>query len=235
MSKPAHQMTGVKDSNRFEQLWQRSRLVTETQDNSVESGSSFGASLHSDIVRAYAEPQRKYHTMGHIEHCLRQLDLARASLGPLIGLPEGGAEAVELAIWFHDVIYDPDASDNEPRSAELFVSIADGVLAPETVPSVDRMIMATMHVGMPGADDERLMVDVDLSSFGMPWDKFYRDSIDVRAEMSHLSESRFAIGHARFLKGLLERESIYSTDFFRDLYEARARENITSYISTYLS
>lgn len=51
------------------------------------------------LVDAYSQKHRHYHTGAHIDHCLREFDVAA-------GLAIEPAE-VELALWFHDAIYDP--------------------------------------------------------------------------------------------------------------------------------
>ena len=72
--------------------------------------------IYEDLFRRYSEPHRRYHTPRHIDRCLEQLDLARNLMDD--------PDAVEMALWFHDVIYDPGENDNELKSAEWFTSIA---------------------------------------------------------------------------------------------------------------
>lgn len=62
------------------------------------------------LTTAYSEPVRHYHTLAHITDSLYEFDR-------LIGLAEAPHE-IEMAIWFHDAVYDPKAHDNEERSAE---------------------------------------------------------------------------------------------------------------------
>ena len=73
---------------------------------------------------------------------------------------------------------------------------------------------------------EGFIVDIDLSSFGLPWDEFVRDSAAVRAEFGHLSDDTFYPRQRDFMRKLLARPSFCYTDFFRERHEARARENI---------
>ena len=92
---------------RFQALWQ-SCLIDDADDTSAE--------IHQHLLDAYRESQRFYHTLAHIEHCFGMFDQCES----LLDHPE----AVELAIWFHDVIYEPGACDNEARSAELYQQLA---------------------------------------------------------------------------------------------------------------
>ena len=69
-----------------------------------------------DLVARYAEPHRKYHTLEHLDECLATFANVRA----LAGRP---AE-VEVALWFHDAIYDTRSNSNEKQSAALAASTA---------------------------------------------------------------------------------------------------------------
>lgn len=174
--------------------------------------------VFEDLLRLYSEPHRYYHTPAHIQHCLGQFDKARE----LMGEPD----AVEIALWFHDAVYEPAAHDNELQSAELFARHADGRLDAGFTQRVFDLILVTTHKAVPETDDERYMVDVDLSGFGMDWESFSRDSEAVRKEFAHLADEVFYAGQASFLRSLLDRPRFYFTDFFRDRYEESARRNI---------
>lgn len=232
LNNTARAIPGVKLSDRFDSLWQRCVARASQADDGaiaeIRPDKSLTHALYADLVTAYREPQRSYHTLEHIEHCLAQIDRAAASDTP-VG-DDVDLDLVELAIWYHDIIYVPQAQDNEFQSAELFRRVATGVLDADTIDAVYRLIMVTVHRSTPEQTDEAFMVDVDLSSFGMAWDDFHRDSVNVRSEMSHMSDEEFASGQGRFLQSLIDRDSIYGTPFFRERYEARARENIESYL-----
>ena len=77
-----------------------------------------------------------------------------------------------------------------------------------------------------GFSDAGFMVDIDLSSFGLPWEQFLDDSNNVRDEYQHLSDTEFYRGQLQFLRHLLDRASFFATAYFREHHEARARANL---------
>ncbi|MFO1392209.1 MAG: TIR domain-containing protein [Steroidobacteraceae bacterium] len=174
------------------------------------------------VFDRYREPARRYHTLAHIRHCLEQADLAAAELP--------NADALRLAIWFHDVVYEPAATDNEARSAEQFRALAAAFLPDALIEDVARLVLVTRYGETPGRDDEAYMHDIDYSSFGLPWDEFLQDSLAVRAERPDLADAEFAGPHSRFLEDLLGRDTLYCTQFFRSRYEGVARANIARYL-----
>ena len=70
------------------------------------------------------------------------------------------------------------------------------------------------------------IVDIDLSSFGLPWEAFLRDSRAVREEFSRVTDAEFYPRQKKFLESLAARPAFCFTEFFRDLHETRARRNI---------
>ena len=73
------------------------------------------ASVRADVFARYAEPHRAYHTARHLEECAAQFEPVR-SLAHDPG-------AVQLALWFHDAIYDTGSAHNEDESAEWAVRV----------------------------------------------------------------------------------------------------------------
>ena len=183
----------------------------------------FGVADHPEmferITKAYAEPHRHYHTAVHIEACLGEFGSVRS-------LARSGPE-VEAALWFHDVIYDTRASDNELRSAEM----ASRFLASAGVSSsiCDRVyshIMATAHKGNPIDDDARLVVDIDLSILGQDEQIYDVFEHSVREEYKWVPGFLYRRKRIEILRTFLARESIYGTEPFRQRYESAARSNL---------
>ena len=196
----------VLNRRRFERLWSRS----------IGDGAR---AVFDELDALYGEAHRRYHTAGHIEHCLRQFDLGAGRMDE--------PDVVEMALWFHDAIYDIPGADNELRSAELFAARAAGRGSAAFRSDVHRLVMATTHLEPPPATlDESFIVDIDLSSFGRPWEEFLSDSRAVRAEHPHLPDAEFYPRQKKFLESLAARPVFCFTEFFRDRHEARARRNI---------
>jgi predicted metal-dependent HD superfamily phosphohydrolase len=134
-------------------------------------------------------------------------------------------EQVEMAIWFHDIINQPGAADNEQRSAEYFRKLIGDRADPAFVNAVVQLIMATTHQSAPVEHDQQFICDIDLASFGCPWECFMRDSSAVKAEFTGTEEEYYR-GKKAFLQQMLNRPRIFLTDFFNERYEQQARENI---------
>ncbi len=177
-----------------------------------------GESVLNRLVALYAQSHRHYHTLDHIQHCLRLFDQVAEWLQE--------PHAVELALWFHDAIYVSGAKDNERRSADLFLEYANARTDTAFQQRIDDLVMVTTHTGLPSRSDEQFIVDIDLSSFGLPWEAFMRDGLRIRAEFAEVADDDYYPGHLRFLRGLSERPSFFFTDYFRQRYEHTARENI---------
>ncbi len=171
------------------------------------------------IVAAYSEPRRHYHTLDHVEQCLADFDAVR-------GLCEAPDE-VEYAIWLHDVVYDPHASDNEEQSSHLAAEIllASGCLAAKAR-RIEELILITRHDRPPPTRDAQLIVDIDLAILGQPPAVFDIYEQNIRAEYSWLPAEAYRVGRAKILRGFLDRTPIYATARFEERYGRQARENL---------
>ena len=180
-------------------------------------------SLWRDLSGRYAEPWRYYHTLEHIADLLAAFDRVRdLAEQPLL---------LELAIWYHDIIYTVGSSDNESRSAEHLLQQASGCLSDEQCQTVAAMILDTRHLNeRPSSADGELLADVDLAGLSAEKSKFSRDSQRVREEFRHLDSAAFTLSQIGFLSQLLIRSSVYYTDFFRTHHEQAARANLNRYL-----
>lgn len=195
-------------------LWERSfeRLHLRAPNGVFES-----------LIERYSEPHRAYHTLQHIGECFEQLYCVRDA---------SQSDAVGLALWFHDSIYDPHASDNEARSAEWARVVLTKSSAPNRViDAVERMILATKHDAEPQEHDVQLVVDIDLSILGADEGRYLEYEEQIRREYEWVEESAFRRGRLKVLQTFLGRSSIYSTDDFCTRLEVRARSNLVRSIA----
>jgi predicted metal-dependent HD superfamily phosphohydrolase len=197
---------------RWRDLWRHACLKG---DPDVES---------RDLARAYLEPPRAYHNLDHIASCLKDLTES-------VGL-EPVPIAVEIALWFHDAVYDPKARDNERQSAELALGFCRRThVDPAVSNTVERLILSSTHETSPSDPDGKLFSDVDLGILGKPPEEFWEYERKIRLEYEWVPEAAFKEGRRRILRRFLERTSIYSTDFFREKYEVQARANLAASIA----
>ncbi|HEV7272398.1 N-methyl-D-aspartate receptor NMDAR2C subunit [Pseudoxanthomonas sp.] len=178
-----------------------------------------GGALFAQLMAAYAEPQRHYHTQQHLGECLSAFDDTRA----LAGHPD----EVELALWFHDAIYDVKGHQNEQRSADWARdALRDAGVSTDAAQRVHDLIMATRHTAVPSGRDEQLLVDIDLSILGAERARFDEYEQQIRKEYAYVPGFLFRRKRREILKGFLDRSAIYSTPHFHDMLEARARDNL---------
>ncbi len=183
-----------------------------------------GLSIFSGLGAAYAEPARAYHTAEHIRDCLAQFDLSRHTAQR--------PDEVEAAIWFHDAVYLPGASDNENRSARLAqTTLADARAPLEVAHRITGLVLATQHLAIPSEPDEALLCDIDLSILGRTPEAFDEFEGRIRREYAWVPEPVYRGARAEILAGFLRRRSIFQTDYFRDRYEVPARTNLERMIS----
>jgi predicted metal-dependent HD superfamily phosphohydrolase len=175
--------------------------------------------LFHELVARYSEPHRFYHTLQHMRECFSVLALA----SHLASRPV----EVQLALWFHDAIYDTRAHDNEEQSAHWAEQslIAEGVESDVAV-AVGKLVLATQHTFVPETEDAKLLVDVDLSILGAAEPRFTAYERQIRQEYSWVAEDAFRQRRADILVSLLNRSSIYRTGWFASRLEVQARKNL---------
>jgi predicted metal-dependent HD superfamily phosphohydrolase len=185
-----------------------------------------GLELLQLICVHYNEPRRQYHTLQHLGECLDFF----ASAMELVTHP---AE-VEMALWFHDAIYNTTRQDNEAQSAQWAgTELSKAGVLPESIDRIQSLIMATCHTALPTTIDECCLVDIDLAILGSSTERFAEYEQQIRAEYNFVPETIFNQKRQEILQGFLDRSTIYSTKYFQDKLELRARGNIQQSVNLY--
>lgn len=176
-------------------------------------------STYAKLVDAYREPHRHYHTTLHIEDCLSKLDQLRARASR--------PDEIELAIWFHDAIYQPYKSRNEEKSADWAARFLGEIGASEgLIARVRDLILATRHEAVATDRDSAILIDVDLWILGSDAGHFLQFEQQVRSEYRWIPGVIYRRERRKILGQFLARDRIFTTDEFFSRYEARARMNI---------
>ncbi|KQP40071.1 hypothetical protein ASF49_21455 [Methylobacterium sp. Leaf104] len=196
---------------RFDALWTRAIAAP-------------GAAAWRALDTGYGAADRHYHGWPHVAALLAGHDSVRAH-PDFAGLD---GDAIDLAIVFHDAIYDTARADNEARSADLLLAEAGPASGDACVRSAAAMIRATAAHG-PSADPAtRLLLDLDLAVLGAPPAAYAAYAAAIRREYAAVPETGWRLGRAQVLDRFLARPRLYQTDLFHDLLEAAARANLAT-------
>jgi predicted metal-dependent HD superfamily phosphohydrolase len=193
---------------RFVKLWEKCTHLAKGE---------YSEKIWQIIQSHYSEPHRFYHTLSHIELCIEQMDLVRSMLEQ--------PEQVEMALWFHDIIYQPDNSNNEAESAEFYKNLASNKSDDEFIKAVVDLILVTRHTDSKLNHDQQYMCDIDMAAFGKEWPVFLEDSENLQKEFPGTYDE-FIHGKRKFLNNLLLQPRIFYTEYFYNKYENIARDNI---------
>ncbi len=189
------------------------------------------------IVVAYGEPHRAYHTAQHINECLDLLDWCIGEISTVSPTHAVSDPALEMALWYHDVVYQPQRSDNEQCSADQATAFlfAHGVASPERIAS---LIMVTGHLassksGKLSVPSELTawMVDIDLAILAAPPQRFAQYEAQIRQEYAWVPEAVYRAKRQALLTQFLERPTIYQSVVFQQRFEHQAQKNLSSSIS----
>ena len=176
------------------------------------------------LVAAYSEPHRHYHTLEHLGELFR---VVGRLAGVITDMP-----AVQFAVWFHDAVYDPKATDNEERSADWAeADLNSWGVADSTRATVRALILATKHTGdVPDTPDAAVFLDADLAILGAAEARYGRYAADIRKEYEWVPDEPYRAGRRAVLEGFLKRERIYRTPVMFEEGEEAARRNLTAEI-----
>jgi predicted metal-dependent HD superfamily phosphohydrolase len=188
--------------------------------------------LFLDLSKFYSSPERHYHTLNHIQHFLSVVETLTPKAENL--------EAIEFAAWFHDLIYDSKAKDNEEKSADYAESILKSLAIPgELIAQVKRLILRTKSHPITEEDDldTKIMLDADLAILGVEAAEYRRYAQAIRWEYSWVGDEDYRKGRMQFLQSLLKRPKIYQTEEVFEALETKARNNLREELNSmrYLS
>lgn len=174
----------------------------------------------TQIVAAYSTPNRYYHTLKHIDRILEVIQT--------VGYHTQDLKTVQLAAWFHDIVYDTKAKDNEEKSAARAVELLLSLSIPaDVIKNVKRLILTTKnHQAVTSDSDAQVLLDADLAILGSNPSEYSKYTQAIRKEYSWVPEIEYFVARKRVLENFLQRENIYFTQEIQQAKEKTARNNL---------
>jgi predicted metal-dependent HD superfamily phosphohydrolase len=168
------------------------------------------------LIERYKEPSRHYHTL---EHILNGFKVYYQLFALTEQLP-----VLEFFAWmYHDAVYDTTQSDNEAKSAEVFMRDAPMLgFTMEDVDKVTQLILATE----PSAEPLSVINDMDLAELGADPAVFDANTDNIRKEYYWVEPKVWRKGRIAVLSQILKRENLYVTKPFSDKFSNQAVENL---------
>ena len=195
----------------------------------AKGNAEYHEKLYHCLVYYYKAPGRHYHTLEHIKGCLSKFDEIKHLLKEL--------DVVELAIWFHDAIYEfwTKPNENEQFSASLAIFFIEHLMdiphERQLGSRVAYLIENTQYFreGMPfeKTSDAKYFVDLDLYyGWGGDMNDFRGKSELVAKEFEWVESDMYKRERVKVLGSFLVRSPFYLTDYFRDRYEEQTKANL---------
>ena len=174
--------------------------------------------IYNELIAAYSERQRAYHTVQHLYECLSLMEAVQYELND--------PYAVALALWFHDVIYDPQAPDNELKSAELFEQLMAQDLQLDTMQKIKRWILATQKHAPTDETDLQFLLDIDLAILAATPERFMQYEQQIQQEYAWVDPEVYSIKRKEVLMNFYQSEPLYQTAYFQKNFELNAKDNL---------
>jgi len=173
------------------------------------------------LVAAWSEPHRRYHDLAHLAAVLGLVDQ--------LGAAADDPDAVRLAAWYHDAVYDPTRTDNEEISAERARAGLRGLVPDERAEEVVRLVLLTAgHDPAPDDANGAVLCDADLAVLASPPQAYAAYASAVRAEYGHLSDEEFTAGRIAVLEHLTALPTLYRTPEAARRWTEPARANLAA-------
>lgn len=178
-----------------------------------------------EIEKNYSGKSRHYHNLQHLETLFEEIENVKDKIKNF--------NSISFSIFYHDVIYDATSKFNEEKSADLAKERLGIVgLNNEDVQQIYEQILATKSHKKSDDENTNFLLDADLSILGKSSQVYLEYTTQIRKEYSIYSDFLYKPGRKKVLQHFSELENIFKTEYFKNKYETRARENIEFELST---
>ena len=190
-----------------------------------------------DLIRAYQETHRKYHTLDHIFYMINKAWSWHWEI----------TDELCYAIWYHDYIYKIGAQNNEAESARLFEAdvmkcgglgeLVDHEKVKQAIISTrDHIPMEALFLGVSPCQCvglEAILIDLDLAILAEHQVSYERYVSGVRQEYHLFSDEQWVEGRSKWIKSMLKRDQIFYTEDGYKNCEKKSRDNLYAELKVY--
>ena len=178
----------VQYTKQFQDYWALTAKQLSLDDDTTQKA-------YASLYDTYSEVQRHYHNIQHIVECLEHFHQIKTYLDDPL--------SVELAIWFHDVIYNPQAHDNEQQSADYMQQMLKNVLGAEQIAKIYAWILATKAHALTADTDLAYLLDIDLAILASDPMRFAEYERQIRQEYAWVEPSLYVQKRQQVLRHFL--------------------------------
>ena len=180
----------------------------------------------NQIVEFYSNPNRYYHNLEHIHNVLKVIQTLESQTKYF--QPNFETKTVKFAAWFHDIVYNSEAKDNEEKSAEYAVSVLSSLSIPSgVIKKVKKLILQTKNHQASVTDfDAQVLLDADLAILGSNPVEYSKYTQAIRQEYTWVPDTEYFAARKKILETFLQRKNIYFTQFMQERREKIARINL---------
>lgn len=192
-----------------------SLLTPYTADEALKN------SLWVEIEQAYSGKERHYHNLSHLQNVYDQLLPVKKAVKSW--------ETILFTLFYHDVVYNALATDNEQQSAHFAEERLERIGVPKTrILDCKTQILATRQHLENADPDTNYFTDADLSILGQAAHIYEAYRRNVRKEYAVYPDSVYNPGRKKVLKHFLQMKQIFKTPYFQTHFESNAKENLTA-------
>lgn len=178
--------------------------------------------LFDKLISHYQQSHRHYHNLTHLSECFVWFDEIKGDLYR--------PNLVAIALFYHDVIYNPKSSTNEQDSSDMMKGELQDILSEQELAIINEFILATKHHINPLTNEYKhdldYLLDMDLAILGSSPERFAEYNTQIRQEYAWVNGLIYHFKRKSVLKGFYQKERIYLTEYFYDRLEKQARENL---------
>lgn len=151
------------------------------------------------ILDTWNEPHRTYHNLNHLNDLISQIN---EDFGNGI-INQNEREKLTLVALFHDIVYHPNRTDNEEKSAEFFYRFCTEKYNVDLV-EVKQMILDT-KTQTPCTPLSQRFIDYDMNICERDFDQMLSWEKMIREEYSMYANDEYKISRIKFLESVIDR------------------------------